>query len=61
MKTGFAIRFLGEEINEDNSQPEKLFDHNRAALAYLWDVQEAVDKSMDRGKSTCPPSAQNGI
>ena len=61
MKTGFAIRFLTEEIDEDKSQPEELFDHNRAALAYLWDVQEAADKSLDGGKSTCPRSAQNSV
>ena len=61
MKTGFAIRFLTEEIDEDKSQPGELFDHNRAALAYLWDIQEAADKSMDGSKSTCPPSTQNSI
>ena len=46
-KIGFAVRCLSRTLPEDSLLPEKLFEHNQAALDYLHTVREASDRHMD--------------
>ena len=45
-KVGFAIRFINRELVADELLPDKLRDHNQAALEYFLTIQEAADQRL---------------
>lgn len=50
-KIGFAIRLFNRDLPEDESLPDKLFEHNQALLEFFMTVQEEADERMDSGRS----------
>ena len=50
-KVGFAIRFINRELVVDSLLPDKLRDHNQAALEYFLTIQEAADQRLSEYNS----------
>ena len=50
-KIGFAIRLFNQDLPEDKSLPERLFEHNQALLEFFLTVQEKADERMGSGTS----------
>lgn len=49
-KIGFPIRLFNRDLPEDESLPEKLFEHNQALLEFFLTVQEEADERMASGR-----------
>jgi hypothetical protein len=47
-KVGFAIRFINRDLVADVMLPDKLCDHNQAALEYFLTIQEAADERLGK-------------
>lgn len=50
-KVGFAIRLFNRDLPEDESLPERLFEHNQALVEFFLTVQEEADERMGSGRS----------
>lgn len=50
-KVGFAVRLFNRDLPEDESLPERLFEHNQALLEFFLSVQEEADQRMGSGRS----------
>ena len=46
-KVGFSIRLFNRDLPEDESLPERLFEHNQALLEFFMTVQEEADERLD--------------
>jgi len=57
-KSGFAVRFINQNLVADVMLPDQLYSHNQAALEYFLTVQEAADRQLSKhGVHTrLPPS-----